>query len=85
MKKGGKYRLGFQIETGEGNEIPFVVRSRSTGEIIFEDTFSGTGSKTPYEAEIQSSVTADAEIVFLLGGVDSLRMSIYEVKVVKFE
>ena len=85
LKKGGKYRLGFQIETGEGNEIPFVVRSRSTGEIIFEDTFSGTGSKTPYEAEIQSSVTADAEIVFLLGGVDSLRMSIYEVKVVKFE
>lgn len=85
LKKGGKYRLSFQIETGDGNEIPFVVRSRSTGEVIFEDTFVGTGSKTPYEAEIQPSITSDAEIVFSLGGVDSLRMSLYEVKAVKFE
>ncbi len=85
LKKGGKYRLSFQIETGDGNEIPFVIRSRSTGEVIYKDTFMGTGSKTPYEAEFESPVTADAEMVFSLGGLDSMRMSLYEVKVVKFE
>lgn len=85
LKKGGKYRLSFQLETGSGTEIPLVIRSKSTGEIIFEDTLTGAGAKTPYEAEFESPITADSEMVFSLGGVDSLRMSIYEVKVVKFE
>ncbi len=86
IKKGGKYRLSFKIETSNGEEIPFVIRSKSTGEIIFEDTFIGTGTKSPYEKEIESPATAqDAEIVFSLGGTDNLRMSIHEVKAVKFE
>jgi hypothetical protein len=85
IKKGGKYRLSFKIETSDGAEIPFVIRSKSTGEIIFEDTFVGTGTKSPYEKEIESAVTAaDAEIVFSLGGTNNLRMSIHEVKAVKF-
>ncbi len=85
LKKGGKYRLSFQLETGSGTKIPLVIRSKSTGEIIFEDTLTGAGAKTPYEAEFESPITADSEMVFSLGGVDSMRMSIYEVKVVKFE
>ncbi len=86
IKKGGKYRLSFKIETSEGEEIPFVIRSKSTGEVIFEDTFIGTGTKSAYEKEIESAVTAaDAEIVFSLGGTNNLRMSIHEVKAVKFE
>ncbi|MBR6579805.1 MAG: hypothetical protein IKK66_00725 [Ruminococcus sp.] len=86
LKKGGKYRLSFQTDTGSGTEIPFVIRSKSTGEVIFEDTLTGAGSKAPYEAEFESPVTAaDSEIVFSLGGTDSLRFSLYEVKVVKFE
>lgn len=85
LKKGGKYRLSFQIETSDGAEIPFVIRSRATKEIIFEDTFVGTGSKTPYEAEFESTLTADSELVFSLGGTDNLRMSLYEVKTVKFQ
>lgn len=85
LKKGGKYRLSFKIETSDGAEIPFVIRSKSTGEVIFEDTFVGTGTKSPYEKEIESAVTAaDAEIVFSLGGTNNLRMSIHEVKAVKF-
>ncbi|MBR5513362.1 MAG: carbohydrate binding domain-containing protein [Ruminococcus sp.] len=86
LKKGGKYRLSFKLETSEGEEIPFVIRSKSTGEIIFEDSFTGTGSKTAYEKEFEADVTAaDGELVFSLGGTDNLRMSIYEVKAVKFE
>lgn len=86
IKKGGKYRLSFKIETSDGAEIPFVIRSKSTGEIIFEDTFTGTGTKSPYEKEFESSITAaDAELVFSLGGTNNLRMSLYDVKVVKFE
>jgi hypothetical protein len=86
IKKGGKYRLSFKIETSDGAEIPFVIRSKSTGEIIFEDTFTGTGTKSPYEKEFESPITAaDAELVFSLGGTNNLRMSLYEVKAVKFE
>ena len=86
LKNEGKYRLSFKIETSEGEEIPFVIRSKSTGDIIFEDTFTGTGTKSPYEAEFESSVTAaDSELVFSLGETNNLRMSLYEVKVVKFE
>lgn len=85
LKKGGKYRLSFQLETGDGIKIPFVIRSKSTGEIIFKDTINGTGTKAQYENEFESAIAADSEIVFSLGGVDSLRMSLYELKVVKYE
>lgn len=85
LKKGGKYRFSFQGETSEGTEIPFVVRSKSTGEVVYEDVFVGAGSKAPYEAEITSNITGDAEIVFSLGGENNLRFSIYELKLVKFE
>ncbi len=84
IKKDGKYNLTFKLETSDGVEIPFVIRSKSTGEILFEDTVTGTGSKFAYEKEFISPATAaDAEIVFSLGGVDNLRMSLYEVKAVK--
>lgn len=84
IKKDGKYNLTFKLETSDGVEIPFVIRSKSTGEILFEDTVTGTGSKFAYEKEFISPATAaDAEMVFSLGGVDNLRMSLYEVKAVK--
>lgn len=83
LKKGGKYNLSFRIETADKTEVPFVIRSRSTGEVIFEDVFTGTGSKSPFEKEITSGITDDAEIIFSLGGADSSRLSIYELKLVK--
>ncbi len=85
LKKGGKYHFSFQGETSEGTEIPFAIKSKSTGETIYEDVFVGTGSKTLYEAEVSSTVAGDAEIVFSLGGENNLRFSIYELKLVKFE
>ena len=54
-------------------------------EVVYEDVFVGAGSKAPYEAEITSNITGDAEIVFSLGGENNLRFSIYELKLVKFE
>ena len=84
IKKSGNYRLSFKIEAGSGTEIPFVIRSKSTGDIIFEDTFVGKGEKTLFEKEFESPVTADSELVFMLGGTDNLRMSLYDVKVVKY-
>ena len=84
IKKDGKYNLTFKLETSDGVEIPFVIRSKSTGEILFEDTVTGTGSKFAYEKEfISPAAAADAEMVFSLGGVDNLRLSLYEVKAVK--
>lgn len=83
LKKGGEYRLQFQLETAEGNDISFCVRNISTGKIYHEDVFSGTGSKTSYEAEFTSPEKADCEIVFFIGGKDSSRVSIYELKMFK--
>ncbi|MBR3969924.1 MAG: hypothetical protein IKJ87_02475 [Ruminococcus sp.] len=84
IKKDGKYNLTFKLETSDGVEIPFVIRSKSTGEILLEDTITGTGSKFAYEKEfISPAAAADAEMVFSLGGVDNLRLSLYEVKAVK--
>lgn len=83
MKKDGKYNLSFQIETADGTEIPFCIRSKSTGEVIFEDTFTGTGTKSRYEKDFECPITADAEIVFNTGGKDNSRISLYELKLVK--
>lgn len=83
LKKGGKYRLSFQVEANDKMEIPFCIRSKSTGEVIFEDVFVGAGTKSPFESEFVSELTADSEIVFSLGGADSSRFSLYELKLVK--
>ncbi|MDE5764211.1 MAG: hypothetical protein K2I00_04505 [Ruminococcus sp.] len=84
LKKDGKYHLSFQIETSEGSEIPFEIRDSKTGEVIFKDVFTGTGTKSLYEKDITSTLTGDAEIVFSMGGKDSSRLSLYELKMVKF-
>ncbi|MCM1133863.1 MAG: GDSL-type esterase/lipase family protein [Ruminococcus flavefaciens] len=84
LRRNGTYRFSFQIETGDGAEIPFCIRNSETGEVIFEDVFSGKGTKSPYEVEFTDE-TADcnAEIVFSIGGADSSRFSLYELKLVK--
>lgn len=85
LRKGGSYHFSFQLETTEGAEIPMVVRSRKTGEVIFEDTIVGGSGRTEYSADFESDITADSEIVFSIGGQNSLRFSIYETKMVKYE
>lgn len=85
LRKGGKYHFTFQLETTEGAEIPMTIRSRDTGEIIFEDIVVGGSGKTKYSADFESAVTADSEVIFDIGGQDSLRFSIYETKMIKYE
>lgn len=83
LRKGGTYKFSFQIETTEGTEIPFCIRN-SSGEIIFEDVFTGTGTKSAYETEFTDKLAdCDAEIVFSIGGKDNSRVSIHELKLVK--
>lgn len=84
MRQNGKYRLSFQIETADGVKIPFCIRNSTTGEVIFEDEFTGTGTKSAYETEFTDKITdCNAEIVFSMGGTDSSRLSLYELKLVK--
>ncbi len=84
MRKNGKYRLSFKIETADGVKIPFCIRNSATGEVIFEDEFTGTGTKSAYEIEFtDKTADCDAEIVFSMGGADSSRLSLYELKLVK--
>lgn len=84
MRKNGKYRLSFQIETADGVEVPFCIRNSATGEVIFEDEFVGTGTKSAYEIEFtDKTADCDAEIIFSMGGADSSRLSLYELKLVK--
>lgn len=83
LKKGGEYKLQFLIDTADGNDIPFCVRNSATGEVYFEDVFKGTGSKSAYEKTFTSPATADCEIVYSIGGKDSSRVSLYELKMYK--
>lgn len=83
LKKNGVYKLQFKIDTSAGEEIPFALKNAETGDVLFEDTFVGTGEKTLYEAEIICPQTCDGELEFLMGGTDSLRLSLYDLKMVK--
>ena len=78
-----KYALSFSINTAEGAELPFVIKDPATGKVIFEDTFKGTGTQTEYSAEFTSPITADADLIISMGGTDSLRVSLYQVKCVR--
>lgn len=83
LRKGGTYKFSFQIDTAEGTEIPFCIRN-GNGDIIFEDVFTGTGTKSAYETEFTDKFAdCDAEIVFSIGGKDNSRVSIHELKLVK--
>ncbi|MDE6678691.1 MAG: hypothetical protein K2K02_06595, partial [Ruminococcus sp.] len=52
LKKGGKYRLTFEISTTDGEEIPILIRNADKSKTYFSDTFTGAGQKTPYESEL---------------------------------
>ena len=83
LKKDGVYKLQFKIDTSAGEKIPFTLKNAATGEILFEDTFVGAGEKSLYETEVICPQTCDGELEFLMGGTDSLRLSLYDLKMVK--
>lgn len=83
IKKGGKYRLEFKCETAEGAEIPFALKDTDGSGIYFKDTFTGTGKKSEFTAEFTADGTADTMLEFCMGGTDNLRLSLYDVKLIR--
>ena len=81
IKKGGKYRLTFEISTTDGEEIPILIRSADKSKTYFSDTFTGAGQKTPYESELTVEETDDsAEFVLQIGGKDSYNVTLYNLR-----
>lgn len=83
LKKDGKYSLSFQYEAPEDAEIPIELKSTDGKESFFNDTITGTGTKSLYSAELTISGSGSAELVMSMGGIDSLRFSLYDLKLIK--
>ena len=83
LKKNGEYDLSFSIDTSDGQEIPFFIKG-SDGTVYYEGVFTGTGGKSSIADKFVSPADdSSAELVLLTGGVDNLRVSLYDVKMVK--
>lgn len=83
LRKGGKYRLEFKLETDKEHDIPLRVSGAASGTLFHDDSITGTGSKSGYEAVFTASESGQAEIVFDIGGADALRCSIYDLRLVR--
>ncbi len=84
LKKNGKYKLTFSINTSDGKEIPVLIRNKDKSKIYFSDTFTGTGEKSPYSAEITIDEDCnDAEIVFQVGGTNYYSVTLYSLRLEK--
>ena len=85
LKKDATYRIKFSASADSGAEIPLSLTD-SDGKVVFSDTFTGSGDKTPYSAEFTTDA-ADPEAVlsFKLGGIDSLRFSVYNMEITRIK
>ena len=84
LKKGGKYKLTFEISTTDGKEIPVMIRNSDKTETYFSDTFIGAGTKKSFEAEITMDKNCkDAEFVLQVGGTDSCNTTLYNLRLEK--
>ena len=84
LKKNGKYKLTFSINTSDGKEIPVLIRNKDKSKTYFSDTFTGTGEKSPYSAEITIDEDCnDAEIVFQVGGTNYYSVTLYSLRLEK--
>ncbi len=81
LKKGGEYRLEFDIVTGADVEIPVVVRGESE---YFSDSVASTNEKSHFTGTF--TMTTDdpnAQIAFRVGGTDYYNVTLSNVKLVK--
>ncbi|MCM1314816.1 MAG: GDSL-type esterase/lipase family protein [Alistipes senegalensis] len=84
LKKGGKYKLTFQVSTTDGKEIPVMIRNSDKTETYFSDTFTGAGEKKSFEAEITMDKNCkDAAFVLQVGGTDSYNVTLYNLRLEK--
>ncbi|MDE6671046.1 MAG: carbohydrate binding domain-containing protein [Ruminococcus sp.] len=84
LKKGGKYKLTFQLSTTDGKEVPVIIRNSDKTENYFSDTFTGDGNKKSFEAEItMDTACKNAEFVLQVGGNDSCNATLYNLRLEK--
>lgn len=84
LKKGGKYKLTFEVSTTDGKEIPVIIRNADKSKTYFEDTFTGAGEKKSFEAEITAEENCtSAEFVLQVGGTDSYNATLYNLRLEK--
>lgn len=84
LKKGGKYRLEFDYTSTVDATVPVIIRNSTKSAEFFKDEISAVSSKAHYSKEfVCSGSTADAEIVFQLGGKDYYNVTLSNIKLVK--
>ncbi len=84
LKAGGGYRLTFKCTVAAGDEIPVLIRSADGSQIYLSETLTGSGEKTPFEAEFTAQASdRSAEIVLQVGGVDYRGTTLYDLRLEK--
>ncbi|MBQ8960502.1 MAG: hypothetical protein IJ071_04700 [Ruminococcus sp.] len=84
LKAGGKYRLSFSAQAGEGITLPVYVKSGDT--VIFEDEYTGkgTGSKVTYTGEFTvKDAVSQGSLVFGIGANNGLAFGIESVELTR--
>ena len=81
LKKGGVYVLEFEYTSTKDGEVPFVLRGKKEH---FKDSVKSTAAKVKYSGEITIDENDEkAELVFLLGGLDSFGFTMSNLKLTK--
>lgn len=80
LKKNGKYELKIASAAENIKDIPYFVKNKATGKVFLEGTLDASGEVLE---EFTSPEDADCEIVFLIGGADSSRFTLKELKLTR--
>lgn len=85
LKRNGKYRLMLSLRTENIKGIPFFVRNMETGKVYYEGKTDDESGSFSLEDEFTSPEDAECEIVFMVGGTDSSRFTLSELKLIRLE
>lgn len=80
LKEDGKYVLSFDLSAPADAEFPVLVRGRET---YFSGTAVGGAEDVHFEEEFTASATDTVQIVFQVGGRDSLNVILKNIKLTK--
>ncbi|MDO4863718.1 MAG: GDSL-type esterase/lipase family protein [Ruminococcus sp.] len=83
LKKNGRYSLRLALKTENITDIPFFVRNKETGKVYYEGRTENESTGFTLEDEFTSPEDAECEIVFMVGGSDSSRFTLSELKLVR--
>lgn len=83
LKKGGVYILEFEYTSTKDQEVPFLIRGTKEH---FKDSVKSTSAKVKYSEEVTIDENdKNAELVFLLGGLDSFGFTLSNIKLTKIK